>query len=80
MTTTKTIGERFGNSHNPCLTRNNETGELYIQSKFSCCDYETIICEFGGVDDFCDGAGDCSPDTELTDAEWDSILAGMADI
>lgn len=72
----KTIDERFGTSHNPCLTRNNETGELYIQSEFSCCDYETIVAKFLDVDDFCDCIGG-SPYMRLTDSEWRKILSSF---
>lgn len=76
--TTQTVAEWFGNHHNPCLTRHNETGKLEIQSEFSVADYETIITKFFSLGEFCTAVGECSPDDELTENEWSEILAWMA--
>ena len=81
MNTTETIGERFPNCHNPALKWIPGHAEtLRIESALTPNDegVETV-CEFAHVFDFCDCAGECSPDTELTDAEWLDILTGMVE-
>lgn len=78
--TTETIAERFGNRHNPVLRWTPGVRDtLRIESRFTpCSDGEQDVCEFVDVCDFCDAAGYCTPDTALTDAEWLSVLDGMA--
>lgn len=79
--TTATIAERFGNCHNPVLRWTPGDYEtLRIKSGLTPCDEgEETVREFMGVDDFCDMAGDCTPDTELTDGEWEAVLKYMAE-
>lgn len=79
--TTATIGERFGNKHDPVLRWTpGKYDTLRIESRHTPCDDgEENVREFAHVYDFCTMAGDCSPETELTDSEWAEVLRLMAE-
>ena len=79
-TVEQTIGERFPDCHTPELRwRPGERDTLHIESGLTpCSEGEVTVCEFADVADFCDMAGECSPDTMLTDAEWQSVLEFLA--
>lgn len=78
---TATISERFGNAHNPALKWIPGKPEtLHIESALTPNNEgETTVMEFAGVDDFCERLGECNPDTEMTDTEWQNALAMLAE-
>lgn len=74
------IGDRFPPCHNPELRwRPGDYESLHIESGLHPLDdAEVTVCGFQNVEDFCDRAGDCSPKTILTDAEWRDLLRHIA--
>ena len=74
------IGDRFPPCHNPELRwRPGDYESLHIESGLHPLDDdEATVCGFQHVEDFCERAGDCSPKTILTDAEWRDLLRHMA--
>ena len=79
--TMDSIGDRFPLCHNPELRwRPGDYDSLHIESGLNpLSDGEETVVQFTDVYDFCDRAGDCDPDTILTDAEWDAVLRFMTE-
>ena len=77
---TDSIGNRFPSCHNPELRWiPGNYDSLHIESGLTpLSDGEKSVMQFLDVHDFCDRAGDCDPDTVLTDAEWRAVLRFMA--
>ena len=75
------IGDRFPPCHDPELRWiPGDYDSIHIESGLNpLSDGEETVCKFIGVDDFCERAGDCSPETILTDAEWSAVLRSMAE-
>lgn len=76
----ETIGERFGNRHNPALKWIPGRPEtLHIESALTPNNEgEETVRVFAGVGDFCEYLGECDEDTVMTDAEWQSVLVQLA--
>ena len=79
--TGESIGDRFPPCHNPELRwMPGDYDSVHIESGLNpLADGEVAVRAFQGVDDFCDFAGACSPDTILTDAEWEKVLRLMVE-